>query len=250
MPRWNLVGDLSRLHPSPDLSVFGRSIARTGHRAFPFPLTRSDFRCFSFSPAGETDDKDLHAATRQIDQSINRSNQWITTASSASHERLGAVSRRVFPGRRDGKDTWISPTIDPIDRSRARSTRRSTRSFSRWAPRSDRGHRTSATAAEISNLFAASKRGSECPRESAQRVQAWLNAPYRHARIKCVCVSQMCARVSDGGEYFTSLWVVNQIRRIFLPAGLADSWIQTNHLPRFDQRYLIIFDILYFNVVI
>lgn len=151
----------------------------------------------SLSLSRETDAKDLRAATRQIDQSINRLNQRITTASLASHERVDAVSKGVFPIDEmkrhfgdltdDRSDRSISSAIDATFYSGV---------FLALGPRSDRGHRTSATAAEISNLFAASKQGSECPRESAQRVQAWLNVLYRYARIKCVCVRQMCAHVS------------------------------------------------------
>lgn len=75
-------------------------------------------------------------------------------------------------------------------------------------PRSDRGHRVFATAAEISNLLAASER----PRESAQRMRACLMqhiACMRACRVRIR--RQMYARVKsraidEGGARFRRGW--------------------------------------------
>lgn len=71
---------------------------------------------------------------------------------------------------------------------------------------------------------------------------------YIDTHASCACAWAKCVHawvIGDGGERFTSLWVVDQIRRISLPAGLADSRILTSHLPKFNWHCLIIFDILY-----
>jgi len=145
--------------------------------------------------------------------------RWITKSLVLGHAR--AFPRPdVFRGDR----LVLGDAMRSIDRSRARSARRSrgtslslslsfSLSPSPFLPlslnlsscpgpcRSDHGHRASATAAEISNLLAASEarpreRASERPRESARRVRTQFNAQL-DARTCVLCV---CARSHAIGE--------------------------------------------------
>lgn len=178
---------------------------------------------------------------------MDRLNQRITTASVLSFVR--ACMRPVeggFPSRRE-----------------RRTLRRSRR-------RSDRSISGAIDAAFYSGVFLAlgppiwpwapsvcdcgwnleSIRGKRARERTSERASARERAHgmclmhYIDTHALCACACTKCVHawvIGDGGERFTSLWVVDQIRRISLPASLADSRILTSQVPRFDWHCLIIF---------
>lgn len=238
MPGRNLVGDLSRLHPSPDLSALGRSITNrtSSFRSPSFPSSasaprsspsrlahgtregREKKRCregYSRSRAGSR-------IVRSIDRSADKQNH-VRPRRARAPRSTGVLSASTRLGRRGGetlgrlrrRDRSISSTID-VTFSRARSRGLS---LSWSGPRSDRGHWASATAAEISYLLAPSKGASD--RKRAHVV--YESAAMHHVQICCACpppcvlmrvrVPNVRTRlwsctIGESGADFT-LWVVD-----------------------------------------
>lgn len=224
----NLVGDLLRLHPSPR-PVGSRSIDNELGTVFPSASSSPSSASMSdtCSPFLAGDAGGLisrrHAGSR-FDRSIDRRITKLCP-SSALCGHVCASRRGGFPGQRGGGYFG-----DSADAGRSIDLERDRRgSLLVPGPRSDCGHRTSTTAAEILNPLAASERASEQanerPRESAQRMRARLVALCR-IRACRVRIRQMCARACSHarlvreGRYFVSLWVADQIRRFSFPAIL------------------------------
>jgi len=161
MPGRNLIGDLWRMHPSPDLTALGRSITnRASNPNSPSSSSRASIVC-SIPLA-------RRRAKSRFDRSTDNNSRARSQLCACTYVCTRVLTKR-FPRSTTWGTLWQFRRRDAIDRSRTRSTRGLLLGVSfAFGPRSDRGHRAFATAAEISNLLAANER----PRESAQRVWA------------------------------------------------------------------------------
>lgn len=239
MPERNLVGDLLRLHPSPG-PVDCRSIDNEPDTVFPYSRPRYPPRrpilALPFS-RGMLRVWLRWRVESRFDRSIDRR---ITKPCPSS-----ALCGHVCTPRRGGfPDQWSGGHLDDsADTERSIDLERDRRgSLLVPGPRSDRGHRTSTTAAEILNPLAASERVS---RRTSDRERAYSICEHTcllhymwDTCVSCACTPNVRvhagsrARSAGEGRYFVPLWMTD--KKIPVSCGSSAEYrMPTDYFSRF-----------------